>query len=441
MKRLLYDQLIAWKSSAQRKPLLLQGARQVGKTYLIQHFGSTAYQETIHINFEQDPGLRQLFVGRLDPEKILLNLGFYVGKKITAKDTLIFFDEIQLAPEALTSLKYFYEQAPQYHIIAAGSLLGVSLGKDRNFPVGKVNFMTLYPMNFKEFLIASGDIDLSNLIHSHEFLDHIPEPIHLKLQEALKLYLFLGGMPEVIGLFLETKNAFIARNAQLELLKSYQNDFSKYADPGQVLNTSEVWNSIPSQLARENKKFKYNEIRKNGRSSMFESSITWLKDAGLIFKTLNVRTPLQPLSGYADPSIYKLYLLDTGLLGAMLDVSSDIIIKPDALFQEYNGAFVENFVATELASLGKAHYYWTSKYDAEVDFLISDPNNIYPVEVKSGLSRNLKSLRSYQQQYHANHIFRLSPRPYSRTDDFTNIPLYAVPALRSNDLTEAGKQH
>lgn len=431
MKRNLYRQLISWKNGSNRKPLLLQGARQVGKTYLVNAFGKAEYTNYIYLNFEQDPNLHNLFTGNLDPYLIINNLSLYLGKKIESEDTLLFFDEIQALPLAITSLKYFYEQSPEFHVIAAGSLLGVSVGKTSSFPVGKVNFMTLYPMQFNEYLTAFGEELLVENLTGEKSLNELPEILQEKLLTHLKTYLYLGGMPEVLQSYLNDKDISLVRTIQNEILKAYQRDFSKYTDKTQAIRTSELWNSIPNQLAKENKKFKYSDIRKNARSSMFEQTIEWLKKAGLVNIAYNIVSPKIPLSAYADFTKFKIYLLDTGLLGAMLNLTPDIIIKPNELFTEYNGAFIENFVATELIiSDTNELYYWTSKSDAEVDFILQVDNEIFPLEVKSGSSRNLKSIRSYAEKYKPKYIFRASPRSFSQNNDFVNIPLYATFLLR-----------
>ncbi len=381
----------------------------------------------IYLNFEQNVDLKTLFTGNLDPQNIINNISLYMGKKINSADTLIFFDEIQAVPEALTSLKYFYEQSPEFHIIAAGSLLGVSVGKQSGFPVGKVNFMTLYAMSFVEYLTAFNEELLIKKLIDTQTIESLPEILHEKLLKHLKMYLYLGGMPEVLQSYLNENDIALARNIQNEIIEAYQRDFSKYTDKSQAIKTSELWQSIPHQLAKKNKKFKYSDVRKKARATTFEQTIEWLKKAGLVNLAYNISVPKLPLSGYADYSKFKIYLHDTGLLGAMLNLSSDIIIKPSQLFSEYNGAFIENFVANELISGGnKALFYWTSKHDAEVDFVIQLQNEIYPLEVKSGTSRNLKSLRSYAEKYKPKLIFRTSPRNLIQEKEFINTPLYAV---------------
>jgi len=431
MKRSAYIDLISWKNSLNRKPLVLQGARQVGKTYLVKEFGKREYKNLYYLNFEQDPNLASLFDSSLNPEVLINNISLYIGTKIIAKDTLLFFDEIQIAPRVLSSLKYFREQAPDYHIIAAGSLLGVSIGKESSFPVGMVNFLTLYPMSFTEYLTEVGEYLFTESLSSSDIITPFPEGLHNKMLSHLKLYLFLGGMPEVIKDYSKNKNIVSARSIQRDILNAYEKDFSKYTEKNQAIRTSDFWNSIPNQLARENKKFKYQDIKKNARSNMYEQTIEWLRKAGLVHLAYNVETPKIPLSGYADFSRFKVYMHDVGLLAAKLNISSDQIVLPDVLFREYNGAFIENFIAQELASSGKDHlFYWTSRSDAEIDFLLESNQKIFPLEVKSGTSRNTKSLQSYASKYSPDKVFRTSPRNFIQSGKFVNIPLYATELLK-----------
>jgi len=431
MKRTAYNDLISWKNSKNRKPLVLQGARQVGKTYLVKEFGKREYKNLYYLNFEQDLNLASLFASSLNPEDIINNINLYFGTKITTKDTLLFFDEIQIAPRVLTSLKYFKEQAPEFHIIAAGSLLGVSIGKESSFPVGMVNFLTLYPMSFSEYLIEVGEDFFLESLSSIETLSPFPDGIHNKMLSHLKMYLFLGGMPEVIKDYRQNKNIVSVRSIQTEILNAYEKDFSKYTERNQAIKTSEFWNSIPNQLAKENKKFKYKDIKRTARSNMYEQTIEWLRKAGLVHLVYNVETPKLPLSAYADYSKFKVYMHDTGLLAAKLNISSDQIVLPDALFREFNGAFIENFIAQELASSGRNNlFYWTSRSDAEIDFLIESSQKIYPLEVKSGTSRNTKSLQSYATKNKPDRLIRTSPRNLIQSGSFINIPLYAIKLLK-----------
>lgn len=434
MKRTLYNDLLLWKNSRNRKPLLLQGARQVGKTFLVNEFGNNEYPDFVYLNFEQDPDLKSLFQGSLNPQHIINNISLYIGKKVVPDNTLIFFDEIQAVQEVLTSLKYFREQTPEYHIIAAGSLLGISVGKQRSFPVGKVNFMTMFPMNFTEYLVAFGEELLADKLITTNSVEAFPNILHDKLLNHLKMYLFLGGMPEVLQDYLDHEDISSVRKIQVEVLEAFKRDFSKYTGAVQAIKTSELWQSIPYQLAKENKKFKYSDVRKKARAANYEQTFEWLKKAGLIHIAYQVNTPKMPLSGFADYSKFKVYVLDTGILGAMLNLTPDIILKPTDLFKEYKGAFIENFVATELIASGnKDLFYWKSKSDAEVDFIIQSGNEIFPVKVKSGLSRNLKSLRSYAQKYQPTFVIRISPRNFIEKNDFINLPLYAAFLMIKSD--------
>jgi len=430
LKRQIYNQLLEWKRQPKRKPLLLQGARQVGKTWLVNEFGKKEYADFVTLNFEQNPDLESLFKRELDPHQIVNNISLFVGRKIHPDTTLIFFDEIQVVPEVLTSLKYFCEQAPEFHIIAAGSLLGISIGKPGSFPVGKVHFLTLYPLSLGEYLTAVGEDLILDQLENIQKINPLPDILHQKMLGHLKIYLYLGGMPEVVQDYLDNQDINSVRRIQIEILEAYQRDFSKYTDKVQAVKTSELWQAIPRQLARENKKFTYNTVRKNARASTYEQTIEWLKKAGLIHLAYNLTVPKLPLSGYADYAKFKVFLHDTGLLGAMLNISSDIILKPMQLFSEYNGAFIENYVSQQLIALGhRALYYWTSANDAEVDFVLQIGDDIFPVEVKSGMSRHLKSLRSYANKYHPRHLYRISPRNFYQSGDFINVPLYACHLL------------
>ena len=337
-----------------------------------------------------------------------------MSQKIVAENTLICFDEIQNCPEALTSLKYFQEQAPDFQIIAAGSLLGVSLGKTSSFPVGKVNFLTLYPLSFAEYLEATGESLLAEKLLQAE---NLPDILHEKLIDVLKMYFFLGGMPEVVNDYVQNRDIQAARATQNDILQAYQRDFSKYTDPTQAIRVAEIWQSVPYQLAKENKKFMYNDVKSN---------------AGLIHVVNHIRAAKLPISGYADYSKFKVYILDTGLLGALLNLSSDIILKPNALFMEYNGAFVENYACLELLKvLGQDLYYWTSEREAEVDFVFQWENSIYPLEVKSGTNRNTKSLRSYADKFQPTLLMRTSPRNFIKSEEFVNLPLYGLLGIKS----------
>jgi len=432
MKRFLYDKLLKWKNNKNKKPLLLQGARQVGKTYLILEFAKREYQDFIYLNFEEEPELKTIFTKSFNPHEILKNISLYTSKRIIPERTLLIFDEIQAIPNAITSLKYFCEKANNIHLISAGSLLGVKVGKEKGFPVGKVNFLTLYPMNFYEFLHAvNEDLVVEELININD-IKPFTELIHNKLNDLLKIYLILGGMPEVIKTYITKNDIQESIEIQKDILESYKRDFSKYSDRNLFSKISLIWNSIPYQLARENKKFKYKDVEKRARGSTYLHPLEWLIGAGLINMVYNVKKGYLPLKAYIDVNKFKIYFNDTGLLGAMLNIPSKLIIKPNAIFSEYNGAFIENFVQQELISVNfNELFYWTSKSDAEVDFVVQYENEIIPIEVKSGMNRNIKSLRSYEEKFKPKYLFRISPRNFYKNDNFINIPLYATESIRN----------
>lgn len=431
MERSLYKELLHWKNRKNRKPLLLEGARQVGKTYLLKEFADREFRDCAYFNFEKTPELDPLFESSLDSGSIIKSLELFIGRKIDPDSTLIFFDEIQASPRAVTSLKYFYEESPGYHVVSAGSLLGVSVSRISSFPVGKVNFMMLYPLSFFEYLSAVKENLLIEFLEKKDNYLQIENIIHEKLLKHYKMYLFLGGMPEVVQSYTVNNDIIEVRNIQNEILNAYKRDFSKYTTASEAIRISEIWNSIPLQLARENKKFKYTDAVKGGRYSKFESAIEWLKKAGLVYISNNLKTSKLPLSGYVDRSKFKLFILDSGLLGAMLNIHSSLIVRGNDLFSEYNGAFIENYAAAELIKAGFGElFYWTSKFEAEVDFVISNNENaVVPVEVKSGMSKQKKSLKIYSEKYNPEIMVRLSPRNFIREGKFINIPLYAVPFL------------
>lgn len=427
MQRLLINDLISWKKNKKRKPLLLQGARQVGKTFLLKKFGHDEYDNLFYVNFEETQDIKQIFENRLDPDHIIEQLTAFTAKKIDVKNSLLFFDEIQLCPKAITSLKYFYEKRPHIHIAAAGSLLGVSLGKESSFPVGKVNFKTLYPLNFHEFLMALDESALLDILTGLKEIKPISDILHKRLLSLYQKYLFIGGMPEVVEYYMENRDFAGVREIQNEILEAYQRDFSKYATVQESIKIIELWRTVPGILSKENKKFTFSAIKKGSRLAKYRVAIEWLQGAGLIHLAYNCKKAALPLIGYSENNKFKIYLADTGLLGAMLNIHSKVLIKVDQIFSEYNGAFVENFTANELVSSGlKSLHYWTSKSDAEVDFLLDFENIILPLEVKSGLNRNIKSLRSYADKYSPKYIFRISPRNFTHDGDFINIPVYAV---------------
>lgn len=430
MERSFYSKLLQWKQSSLRKPLVLRGARQVGKTYILTDFAKREYEDHIYVNFDEDPHFSSLFTENLDPERIIKELGIYFKKTIKPHSTLIIFDEIQECPEALMSLKYFCEKKNDYHVATAGSLLGVKLTK--GFPVGKVNFLDLAPLCFFEFLQAVGEVELKIMLETLEQPKALSEIFHTKLTSLLKYYFIVGGMPEAVVTYLKTDNLEKVRVVQKEILDAYILDFAKHAPKEDVMKIMAVWNSIPNQLAKENKKFVFSAIRKSARAREFETSIEWLKSAGLILKANHISTPKLPLDAYSDKQVFKVFLLDIGLLGAMSKLDPRIILQRDQLFQEFKGAMTENFVALELQ--GKYFdelYYWTSEGIAEVDFIISTEQCIFPLEVKSGFSKKKKSLLVYDQKFSkedniSQTLSRASLRNFAFDGKIINYPLYAI---------------
>ena len=432
MKRAAFQTLLQWKNSETRKPLILEGARQVGKTYLMLQFAKNAYQDFVYCNFEEDPGLASLFEGKLNAYYLIEQLSFYINKKITAPNTLIIFDEIQVAPNVLTSLKYFNEQANQYHLIAAGSLLGVSIGQKSAFPVGKVNFLQLYPLNFIEYLHAIDEHMLASLLEEKTEFTPLSEAIHEKLMHYFRIFIFIGGMPEVVENYRIHQDIQQVRTLQKNIQNAYASDFSKYATPDESLKISQIWQSIPSQLAKENKKFKLNEIQSGARYARYELAIEWLRKAGLIYLAYDTTCATPPLETYIHSNHFKLYYLDTGLLGARLNISSQHITQKESLYTEYKGALLENYCAKEIKPLfGEQLHYWRSGNQAEVDFLIEEANHIFPVEVKSGFSKHKQSLTAFQNKYQPPKAIRLSPRNFDEQGVFVNIPLYAIMVLKN----------
>lgn len=427
MKRDIYQKLLEWKKSTQRKPLILQGARQVGKTYILKEFGQKEYNQVAYFNFEEDVGLKTYFEGKLDPQKIVQKLEIHQGKKIDPQNCLIIFDEIQESSQALNSLKYFCENASQYHVATAGSLLGIKLGNQKSFPVGKVNFLHLYPLTFFEFLDALGKSHLRELIEKIKGFAPFDSPIHQELMEDVRFYFIIGGMPEAVQSYTQEKDLTSVQRIHQEILKSYILDFAKHAAPAQAMRISTVWESIPSQLAKENKKFIFSIIKKSARAREYESAIQWLLDAGLAFKASHISKPYFPLAHYADPHTFKLYLLDIGLLSSMSRLAPQVVLKGNQLFTEFKGALTENYVAQQLTALFSSPlYYWTSQGIAEVDFVLDHDGTTYPLEVKSGLSQKSRNLRIYEQKYQPPILSRVSPLNLKRDGGIANYPLYAL---------------
>jgi predicted AAA+ superfamily ATPase len=432
MKRDIFQELIKWKKLPERKPLILEGARQVGKTYLLKQLARESYEDSVYCNFEEDPALISLFEGKLTATHLIEQLSFYMNKKITAENTLIIFDEIQVAPRALTSLKYFNEQANEYNLIAAGSLLGVSIGQESAFPVGKVNFLHLYPLNFIEYLQAMNEEMLATLLKNKNDFSPLTPAIHEKLIHYFRIFIFIGGMPEVVENYRTNHDIQRVRDVQRNIQNAYASDFSKYATAEESLKISQIWQSIPAQLAKENKKFKFSDIKSGARYSRYELAIEWLRKAGLIYLAYDTTTAKPPLAAYINTNSFKLYYLDTGLLGARLNAAPQLITQKESLYTEYKGALIENYCAKEIKPLFQDHlHYWKSASMAEIDFLVEDSGEIFPLEVKSGLSQHKKSLTSYQEKYHPHKAFRLSPRNFDRQGNFVNLPLYAACMIKN----------
>lgn len=420
------NDLIKWKISRFRKPLIIRGARQVGKTWLIKEFGKNEYANTVYVNFEGTKSLANLFTGCYDIQKIVTSLQIYSKITITPNDTLIVFDEIQSVEGGLTSLKYFYENNPEYHIIAAGSLLGLGLHSNISFPVGKVDFLDLRPLSFSEFLIALNEKDLAEEIHKQNW--EIISVFKEKLIDYLKYYLYVGGMPEVVDVFIQTRDWGEVRTIQNRLLHSYEGDFSKHAPNEIVPRIRMVWESIPAQLAKENKKFIYGVIREGARAKDFELAIQWLVDCGLLLKSNKVTNPGMPLVAYQEASIFKLFLLDVGLLGAMSDLNITTLINGDDIFIEFKGALMEQFVMQQLKTDNVRYIgYWTnSNSTSEVDFIVQQAGIIIPIEVKAGENTKAKSFKLFCEKYKSTKALRISLLDYKKETWMENIPLYAI---------------
>ncbi|MEI6242880.1 MAG: AAA family ATPase [Chlamydiota bacterium] len=426
MKRDIYTQLEEWKNSQRRKPLILNGARQVGKTYSLKHFGKTAYEKVAYLNFEKDEKIAAYFQDSLEPKQLIRVLSIHTDVKIEPLNTLLIFDEIQECPKALNSLKYFCEEASEYHVAAAGSLLGVKTAQEKGFPVGKVNFLHLYPLSFFEFLSAINNETIRTFLEEYSSFESLPIPLHEKLIQLLKLYLFIGGMPEVVYEYSKHDNLNVVREIQLEILSAYERDFSKHAPPKDVMKITTVWKQIHRQLAKENKKFIFAAIRQSARGRDYEDAIQWLLDAGLIHKSYFVETPKFPLSAYADTNTFKIFLLDVGLLGAQSNLSAHAVIEGNLLFTEFKGALVENFIAQELTMQNRQLYYWASSGTAEIDFLMEGDHEIYPLEVKAGNSQKKKSLLFYGGKYSPSKLSRTTLMNLKHDGNIFNFPLYMI---------------
>lgn len=428
MDRDTLQDLIAWKNKSTRKPLIVRGARQVGKTWLLKEFGRTQYRQCVYVNFENAITLQDMFLKDFDINRIIQTLQIYAQTRITPEDTLIVFDEVQAAERGLTSLKYFCEDAPQYHVVAAGSLLGMGLHSQVSFPVGKVNFLDMRPLSFREFLRAMNEGQLVETLLKGDW--ETISVFHQKLVEYLKTYLYVGGMPEVVKTYLQTNDFSQVRQVQREILNTYEADFSKHAPLEVVPRIQMVWRSIPSQLAKENKKFVYSALREGARAKDFELAIEWLCNCGLFLKSQRISKPDMPLIAYQDLPVFKLFLLDVGLLAAMTALDVRVLIEKERIFTEFKGALTEQYVMQQLRLRSEDYIgYWTNERStAEVDFVIQRGAEVIPIEVKAETNVRARSFKLFCEKYQPQLAVRTSMLPYHKEDWMTNIPLYGIEA-------------
>jgi len=431
MKRKLLENLIEWKNRKAHKPLILEGARQVGKTWLMQEFGKTQYKKVAYINFDRNLKMRETFETDLDTKRLITAIGLDAEFKITPEDTLIIFDEIQECPRAITSLKYFNEDAPEYDIIAAGSLLGVAHHTGTGFPVGKVEFLRLYPLSFTEFLDAMGKEQYVELIEKQDF--EMIKIFSNKFEDLLKQYCYIGGMPVVVQNFVNNGDFNQVRTIQKRILSAYERDFSKHIPANTVEKARMLWNSIPTQLAKENKKFIYNAIKKGARAKEFETALTWLRNNGLIYQVHKITKPGLPIGAYADLDAFKLFVLDVGLLGALSGLEAKTILGKYEIFQEFKGAIAEQYVLQQFKTIDDMPiYYWTNETSrSEVDFVIQRESKVIPVEVKAATNLKARSLKIYMEQFKPELAIRTSLADYKKTENLVDIPLYAIEHLNN----------
>ncbi len=426
MQRFAMEKLVEWKNKKNRKPLVIMGARQVGKTWLMREFGKNYYNKVAYISFYNNVRMKQVFEQDYDINRIISAINIEVGFTVSADDTLIIFDEIQNAPKAFEALKYFNEDAPEYHIFVAGSLLGVALHEGISYPVGKVSTLNLYPLNFREFLYAVGETELADALKSKDYglIDSFSD----KYIYHLKNYMYVGGMPEAVKSFLNNSDYYAAREIQKEIVLQYKADFGKHISAGELPRINMVWDSIPMQLAKENKKFFFGQIKKGARSSDFEKAIQWLTDSGLVYRVHKVYAPHIPLSAYKKQTFFKLFFLDIGLLGAMFEFDLHAIIEGNSLFIEFKGAFTEQYVLQQIISDTEytPYFYGTESATFEQDFLIQKGMNAVPIEVKAETNTSSQSLKAFFDKYHPELSIRLSLLKYKEQEWMVNIPLYAV---------------
>ena len=426
MYRIAIEKLLKWKQSKRRKPLIIEGARQVGKTWLMKEFGRQAYEDTVYINFDSNSRMAELFAPDLDTERLIMGLELYAGRKIDPEKSLLIFDEVQEVPRALTALKYFYENAPQYNIVCAGSLLGIALHQGTSFPVGKVDFLKLYPLSFNEFLRAIGEERFAELLDKRDF--QMITSFRQTYIDALKQYYFVGGMPEAVQSFAENKDFNEVREIQRRILAAYEQDFSKHVPNEIVPRLRMLWNSIPSQLAKENKKFIYGLVREGARAKEYETAIMWLCDCGLVHKVSRVNTAGIPLRAYEGLKAFKLFLVDVGLLGCMAGLRQRTLLDGNALFVEFKGALTEQYVCQQLKTIENldVYYYTNDRGSCEVDFVVDTGERIVPVEVKAEINLKAKSLKTYREKFSPEVAVRTSMADYKKEDWLVNLPLYAI---------------
>lgn len=426
MYRTAFEKLCKWKERENRKPLIIEGARQVGKTWLMKEFGKQAYKDTVYINFDSNSKMSELFGADLNIDRLIMGLEIYIGRKINPNNTLLIFDEVQEVPRALSSLKYFYEDAPQYNIVCAGSLLGIALHEGTSFPVGKVEFLSLYPLSFREFLMAVAGERYVELLDKCDY-DMVKAFKHIYI-DVLKQYYFVGGMPEAVQSFVQNKDFKEVRDIQKRILMAYEQDFSKHAPIEIVPKIRMLWNSIPSQLAKENKKFIYGLVREGGRAKEYETAIMWLGDCGLVHKVGRVNAAKVPLKAYEDLKAFKLFIVDIGLLGCMVGLHQSVLLDGNELFIEFKGALTEQYVCQQLITLEdlNIYYYTNDRGSCEVDFVIDTGEKIVPIEVKAETNLKAKSLRTYCEKFSPDIAVRTSMSDYKKEDWLVNLPLYAI---------------
>ena len=430
MERTLIHELLVWKEKENRKPLILKGVRQCGKTYLLKDFGNRYYDNVAYFNFEETDSLISVFEKDYDTKRIILELELFLGRSIKSDTTLIILDEIQECDRALTAMKYFCENAPEYHIVCAGSLLGIALQQQLSFPVGKVDFLTLYPMSFSEFLRACGSEALADYIENFKKGDTVPKPIGDKLTTFLRQYYITGGMPEVVSTWQKTNNIEEVERVQQNIINSYELDFAKHAPTRDFPKLTAIWRSIPEQLAKENTKFIFSHVKKGWRSKDLEDALEWLIAAGLVYKVCKIEKPFIPLSSYADDSSFKLYMADIGILRKLSKLPYEVVLDATPNYKEFKGSLTENYVFCELVkSVDETLYYWSSGNTAEVDFILQSASEIVPIEVKSERNVKSRSLAEYRKKYTPKYSVKTSMKNETNGDEVLNIPLYLISAL------------